>query len=804
MPRCCSTSSWPSPPSCRSARRGVRRAARPLPAHGQPRPPGAAGAARRRRALGRRRVAAVPGLPGQPARAGAGPARGRRAAARRAGRRRRRRDAGRARRCCARRRSATTRRRAVVRAAVPDAATPLCRTCHELTGGNPFFLRELERRAARGRGRARRRRARRGARGRRGVGAGAAQPVPASAQKLAGAAAIVGDGALIRHAAALAELDDDDAAARPPTRCAQAASWPAHARCGSCTRSSAAPCTSSSRRPRGRPATSARRACSPRRMARPSAWRAHLLAPSPAAREWVCDRLRHAAREAVPRGAPDASVTYLRRALEEPPARRQPARHAARARPRGVAHARPRARDRAPAARRRDDDRHRRAALRGTHARGDGRHGQPVGRRRDRRARARGQPRRRPRPGAAHRGPHGQHGPLGSDLAARHLRSAPPGCASASRPASSTALMELTAAAMEVTMAGESAERAAALAERAIEGLKGDPILAVVVGFAAHNLIVSDRLDVAERVLTATIDEARRQQANYRVGPLLVFRSDVRFRAGAICAMPSPTPRRRGTSYAHAGRLTVLGSAGGLVHALTELGELEAAEAALEAADAHGPPDAIGDAYSGTLLLNARARLRLAQGDPRAALADALEAGRRQAAMHEHEPGDAPTGARGPRSPTPRSASRRPRSRWRARRSSSRAASAPRARSGSRCARSARRRRGGAARGGGGRAGRLAGDGSSTPTRSPTSASRSATAAASSRRASRSAGRSTWRPVRRRAARRARPHRAADRRRAAAPRASSAGSRRSPRTSGGWRRWPPTGARTARSRRSCT
>ena len=33
----------------------------------------------------------------------------------------------------------------------------------------------------------------------------------------------------------------------------------------------------------------------------------------------MCDRLRDAAHEAVPRGAPDASVTYLRRALEEPP-----------------------------------------------------------------------------------------------------------------------------------------------------------------------------------------------------------------------------------------------------------------------------------------------------------------------------------------------------------------------------------------------------------------------------------------------------------------------------------------------------
>ena len=82
--------------------------------------------------------------------------------------------------------------------------------------------------------------------------------------------------------------------------------------------------------------------------------------------------------------------------------------------------------------------------------------------------------------------------------------------------------MELTVAATEVMMAGESSERAAALAERAIEALRADPILAVVVGFASHCLIVADRLDDADRILSATVDDARRHRANYRVGPLLI------------------------------------------------------------------------------------------------------------------------------------------------------------------------------------------------------------------------------------------------------------------------------------------
>ena len=121
------------------------------------------------------------------------------------------------------------------------------------------------------------------------------------------------------------------------------------------------------------------------------------------------------------------------------------------------------------------------------------------------------------------------------------------------------------------------------------------------------------------------------------MGPLLVFRSDTRFRAGALGDAVVDAEDAL-AAYAHAGRLSVLGSTSALVQAFAELGEYEAAEAALEAADAHGPPEAIGDAYTGTLVLNARARLRLAQGNARAALADLLEVGRRQEAMREPNP----------------------------------------------------------------------------------------------------------------------------------------------------------------------
>jgi DNA-binding CsgD family transcriptional regulator len=121
------------------------------------------------------------------------------------------------------------------------------------------------------------------------------------------------------------------------------------------------------------------------------------------------------------------------------------------------------------------------------------------------------------------------------------------------------------------------------------------------------------------------------------VGPLLVFRSEARFRAGALADAAADAAAAR-TSYAHAGRLPVLGSAAELVQALTEQGRYDEAEVALADAGADGPVDAIGEAYTGTMVLNARARLRLARGDARAALADLVAVGRRQAAMREPNP----------------------------------------------------------------------------------------------------------------------------------------------------------------------
>ena len=517
----------------------------------------------------------------------------------------------------------------LVRAAVPNAVAALCQACHALTGGNPFFLCELAG-------------ALRDAGADRAADVLAAAPdgvvasvrarlarFPEPAQRLAGAAAIMGEGTLVRHAAALADVDADEAAGAADAL-----------RAGRILRETRAlrfvhPIIRSAVHEQVPAAT---RSAAHERAARlladedatPERVAAHLLATEPRGSEWICERLRAAAHAAVPRGAPDASVTFLRRALEEPPT---PDSRPAVLLELGLAESL--TLDREPAIE------HLRRGVETTRDTG-----------------ARLYAARTLAAMVGMRDPSDAvtiveralaASPDADPALALHIEahmlsmgrwSLPARRATVERAArlrerveagELNGAMELTVAATEVTMAGDSAERAAALATRAIVQLRADPILAVVVGFASRCLILADRLDDADRVLTATIDDALRQRANYRVGPLLVFRSDARFRAGALREALADAEAAL-AAYAHAGRLTVVGAKSSLVQALAERGDFDAAEATLESAGE------IGDGYSDTLLLNARARLRLAQGNARAALSDALEVGRRQEVMCEPNP----------------------------------------------------------------------------------------------------------------------------------------------------------------------
>ncbi|HEY2320100.1 MAG TPA: AAA family ATPase [Solirubrobacteraceae bacterium] len=205
----------------------------------------------------------------------------------------------------------------------PRADQDLCRSCHEATGGNPFYLHELVADLRIGG----RRPTVEVARSVRSLGAGAVGRsvlvrigrLGLDCDHLAQAIAILGPGALLRHAATLADLDREAAEiaadrlraadvlaaerqldfVHPIVHEALLAELPVARRAA--LHSGAACLLVAEDAPADRVA-------------------AHLLSAEPFGEAWVVEALRAAARQAMARGAPDAAATYLRRALAEPPA----------------------------------------------------------------------------------------------------------------------------------------------------------------------------------------------------------------------------------------------------------------------------------------------------------------------------------------------------------------------------------------------------------------------------------------------------------------------------------------------------
>ena len=215
----------------------------------------------------------------------------------------------------------------LVRAALgPRADEALCRSCHDATHGNPFYLHELAG-ALKAEGErpsvelARRVRTL-------GVSAIATNVLlrlarlGADCEQLAQAVAILGPGAALRHAAALASLDRERAGSGADAM--RTADLLSDGR----TLSFVHPIvneTISSQLPAARRAEL--HGAAARLLAADGAptdrVAAHLLSSEPYGEPWVVAALRAAARDAVARGAPEAASSYLRRALIEPPAQKR-------------------------------------------------------------------------------------------------------------------------------------------------------------------------------------------------------------------------------------------------------------------------------------------------------------------------------------------------------------------------------------------------------------------------------------------------------------------------------------------------
>ena len=212
---------------------------------------------------------------------------------------------------------------AVVRADVfPTAEDVFCQACADATGGNPFLLVELL-------GSLAGRDVPPTAEGASAVGTATPESVsrhvlsrmrrlPPQPAAFARAAAVAGDGGALRHAAALAKLDADEAAAaadalataeilnpgeplsfvHPLVRSAIYEEIPAGERARGHVR--LARLLAHEGAPAGRTA-------------------AHLLRAQRGGERWVVETLADAAERALGSGAPKTAADYLRRALEEPP-----------------------------------------------------------------------------------------------------------------------------------------------------------------------------------------------------------------------------------------------------------------------------------------------------------------------------------------------------------------------------------------------------------------------------------------------------------------------------------------------------
>lgn len=198
----------------------------------------------------------------------------------------------------------------------------LCRSCHQATGGNPLYLLELTA-ALRAEGR---RPTAELARRVRALGADAIRAsvlvrvarLGGDCERLAQAVAVLGQGSQLRQAAMLADLGREAAEAaadglraadvlvsgralsfaHPVVGEAVAAELPSSRRAGLHARAAALLAVDGAAADRVA---------------------AHLLSAEPYGERWVVDALRAAASQALAHGAPEAAVSYLRRALAEPP-----------------------------------------------------------------------------------------------------------------------------------------------------------------------------------------------------------------------------------------------------------------------------------------------------------------------------------------------------------------------------------------------------------------------------------------------------------------------------------------------------
>jgi DNA-binding CsgD family transcriptional regulator len=166
----------------------------------------------------------------------------------------------------------------------------------------------------------------------------------------------------------------------------------------------------------------------------------------------------------------------------------------------------------------------------------------------------------------------------------------------------------------------EPASVGAAIAEQALAGgelVRGrDPL---PICFAATAFIFGDRLVAAKQVFTDALAEARRKASPLLFSFASLFRAHVNWRLGAIPDAEADARAALELTGVREAQVGLPFAISGLIDALVERGELDAAERALEESGIAGP---LPELLHLTFVYESRARLRLAQGRPQEALDD--------------------------------------------------------------------------------------------------------------------------------------------------------------------------------------
>ena len=184
--------------------------------------------------------------------------------------------------------------------------------------------------------------------------------------------------------------------------------------------------------------------------------------------------------------------------------------------------------------------------------------------------------------------------------------------------------MLLSLKAYSLALAGEERERAVELAEQGIaRGMTWEAVTWAFWG-GVYTLVWADRFDPALAFVDGVLAEARRRGAPVSFSGTSMVRASIGFYVGRLVEAEADA-RASLDALPHRRVMFAAYCVAWLAQTLVERGRLDEAADLLAEAGADGP---LAESYADVSLLRARAALRLAQGSPEAAAADALACGR--------------------------------------------------------------------------------------------------------------------------------------------------------------------------------